>query len=469
MNSAIASRIPLVCRPKPPGAPLAARIEQLTALTAALPGADHHQQVARASGVLNFAALIASDASVPGLAARLCWRQWDIFTQAGPLEPDIATMALMPLVNIARLLIREGDGDSAYDVLQRLYRAAQQRGTTTIHDHRVDLSPWTRTTAAHRKLCEELWVTILVDGARALARGGRWAEAARTMASHRGIGSRLLDGRQITIMALAQQGHHQEAIAMIDSTVPAEPWEHTVAAILRICCRPVTPPAPQDELDHAAREALTLTVLPEPMTAAFRTRVGLAALDLTDSQPTPYHSRLRAALISAAACDAYAARDVLSHHLMRSQLTPQQEHELATVITTAGLGTQNLPAAHIDTLSTAVSTAEEQLRTLLAVPRPEPATFSAASRHPQGLPSSPRRDGPGCRSAPEVCHDVTSTELTVGLHVRRARLSRGLTLEQAAGRMGKDKGLAQPYREQQARAGEAVRCRRPRRDPRSVR
>ncbi|MFC7585737.1 hypothetical protein ACFQYP_19835 [Nonomuraea antimicrobica] len=69
--------------------------------------------MARASGVLSFAALIASDSGMPDLAAELCWRQHKIFTEADSLNQDIAVMSLMPLVNIARLLIREGDGSGA--------------------------------------------------------------------------------------------------------------------------------------------------------------------------------------------------------------------------------------------------------------------------------------------------------------------------------------------------------------------
>lgn len=139
--------------------------------------------------MLNFAALIASDTGLPDLAAELCWRQHGIFTDAASLKPDIVVMALMPLVNIARLLIREGDGTSAYGVLEQLYRAAQQRGATTIGGRDVDLSPWIRTDADDRTICTELWVALLVDGARALARSGRWTEAADTMAAYRGIGT----------------------------------------------------------------------------------------------------------------------------------------------------------------------------------------------------------------------------------------------------------------------------------------
>ncbi|GLY82000.1 IS630 family transposase [Actinoallomurus iriomotensis] len=178
MNPTIAERIPLVCRNKPPGLPLQARIAELTALTVEPPGADHHQRVARASGALNFAALIASDTGLPDLAGDLCWRQHKIFTEAGALTQDIAVMALMPLVNIARLLIREGDGNAAYELLQQLYRAAQQRSATIIRDHEIDLAPLIQNHHDHRKICTELWVALLIDGARALAREGRWTEAA---------------------------------------------------------------------------------------------------------------------------------------------------------------------------------------------------------------------------------------------------------------------------------------------------
>ncbi|GAA3722375.1 hypothetical protein GCM10022224_104200 [Nonomuraea antimicrobica] len=365
MNPAIARRIPLVCRPKAPGLPLDRRIAELTALTVEMPGADHSQRVARASGVLNFAALIASDSGMPDLAAELCWRQHKVFAEAGSLNQDIAVMSLMPLVNIARLLIREGDGGGAFAVLQQLYRAAQQRGATIVHDHDVDLSPLIQTGADHRKICTELWVTLLVDGARALASLGRWTEAAESMAAHRGVGQRLLDGRQITIMSLVEQDLHQQAADMIASSVPAEPWENAVAAILRIYCQPTTLTPSQDELEHAVQEALALVAEPEPMTAAFRARLGLSALDLTADQPTAYDADLRSAVIGVACSDAYAARDVLRHHEMRSRMTPQQNQEVAGVLAASGFGAGNLPAAHLDALTAAARQGEVSLRALL--------------------------------------------------------------------------------------------------------
>lgn len=365
MIPAIASRIPLVRRPKAAGLPLAERITHLTGLTAQPAGVSHHDLVARASGVLNYAALIASDVGMPDLAAQLCWRQHQVFAEAGTPSQDIAVMSLMPLINISRLLTREGDGDGAYDVLTRLYRAAQRRETATIYGHDVDLSAMTRTEADHRKICEELWVSLLIDGARALARSGHWVRAAEAMAAHRGIGNRLLDGRQLMIMSLLERDLDEEARAMIDSTNPGEPWENAVVALLRVCCQPENSPAPQPELDDALQAALDLITPPDPTTAVFQARVGLCALDLAGGQRSPRAAPLRNAVVDVAILDAYAARDVLSYQLTCSHMTSAERQKLDAVLAASGLGAGNLPPADMHALTGAVGEAEIALRRLL--------------------------------------------------------------------------------------------------------
>jgi hypothetical protein len=364
MGTAVAARIPLVCSHRPPGAPLGERVAYLTAQARQPDGASHRDNVARAAGIFNFAALIASDSGVPGLAAGLCWRQHAIFADAGPLTPDIAVIALMPLVNIARQQARQGDGNTAFHMLSHLYRAAQQRGTATIHGHLINLAPLTHG-SAHRGACKELWAVLLTDGARALAREGRWTDAAETMAAHHGIGTRLLDGRQIKIMALLEQGRHREAATVIDATVPAEPWETAVTAILRTYCQQQATATTPAEPSDAIEKTIKLLGQGEPTTAAFRSRAGLTALDLAANQPEESTAQLRDAIVSLAATDAYAARNALGHSMMRARMTRHQERQLTSVVAAAGLGVGHLPPDHIGAITAAADNAEKHLRALL--------------------------------------------------------------------------------------------------------
>ncbi len=361
---AIASRIPLVRRPKAPALPLQERITHLTGLTVAPAGASHHDLVARACGVLNYAALIASDVGLPALATTdLCWRQHQVFADAGHLNGPIAVMSLMPLVNLSRLLTRDGQGKAAYDLLTRLNHAARQREKTEIDGRTVDLSALTSTENDHRQVCQELWVTLLVDGARALARIGRWTDAAEAMAKHRGIGNRLLDGRQIKIMPLMEQGLDAQARDMIDATQPREPWEAPIGQVLRAHCRPIDIPVPRVGLDRTLSEVAALLTHPDPSTAVFQTRAGLAALELDHNGP--YAGPLLEAVAEVARLDAYAAREILHHPAARGALSAERADALSTVITAAGLGGGTLPADYRQSLSKAVTLGETELRRLL--------------------------------------------------------------------------------------------------------
>src|SRR3954447_11179759 len=98
---------PLVQRPRPPAVPRQARVRQLPELIAQ-PGDD---QLTRAAEVCNKAALIASDCGLPDLARTLCWRQHEVFQAARPLTASTAKLAMQPVLNVARQLIRDGDGN----------------------------------------------------------------------------------------------------------------------------------------------------------------------------------------------------------------------------------------------------------------------------------------------------------------------------------------------------------------------
>ncbi|MFF8732298.1 hypothetical protein ACF073_38430 [Streptomyces sp. NPDC015171] len=363
MIPAIASRIPLVRRTKAPALPLDERINHLTGLTVAPAGAGHHDLVARTCGVLNYAALIASDIGQPDLAEDLCWRQHQVFANAGRLSGRTAVMSLMPLVNLARLQTRAGHGKLAYSLLNCLNDAARHRNKTGIDGRTVDLSALTGTDEDHRTVCQELYVTLLVDGARALAQIGRWTEAADAMAQHRGIGNRLLDGRQIKIMALMEQGLNQQARDLIDTTQPVEPWERAIALLLDAHCRPANAPLPESDLDRTLDEAVQLLAQPDPPTAAFQTRTGLSALEL---DRTGRHSaRVLDSVVSVARLDAYAAREALLHPVVASALEDRVRDALHAVIAAAGLGSGALSARHHEALTGAVGYAETELEKLL--------------------------------------------------------------------------------------------------------
>lgn len=375
MIPTIASRVPLVRRTKAPALPLEERITHLAGLTVSPAGASHHDLVARACGILNYAALIASDTGLPDLAADLCWRQHQVFADAGRLSGTIGVMSLMPLVNLARLLTRDGQGEIAYGLLLCLNDAARHRSKTDIDGRTVDLSPLTGTDEDHRTVCQELWITLLVDGARALARIGRWTEAAEAMAQHRGIGNRLLDGRQIKIMALMEQGLDEQARDLIDTTLPTEPWERGIALILRAHCRPTNMPVAEADLGRIFHEATLLLAHPEPSVAAFQARTGLSALEL---DPTGRHAApMLGSLVDVARLDAYAARDVLHHPVVASALSASARDALSAVIAAAGLGAGVLPAHHREALAGAVVHAETELGRLLDA---DPDLSQAGSR-----------------------------------------------------------------------------------------
>lgn len=353
---------PLVPRPRPAGIPLGARVGQLREL-AAQPG--DRGRITQAAKVCNKAALIASDCGLPELARALCWRQHEVFDHARPLPASAATLALQPVLNLPRQLIREGDGDSAYAMLRALHHAACDRTTIMIDGHSVHLCNITCASDDHKTVCTLVWAALLADGTRALAQAGRWRDAAEHAAAHRGVGMRLLDGRQVTILALAQNGQAEQAAALVEQSTTAEPWEQAVQSLLRTYCQRATGADAEPHVAAMLTTVLALLRQPDPPTAVFRSRVGMTALELAHTHGDPQVSRLHATLITTAYTDAYAARDALAHPLLRQAMTAGQHRDLAEFARTSGLDTGTIPEPLYGDLMAAVSSAEDQLRLLL--------------------------------------------------------------------------------------------------------
>jgi hypothetical protein len=312
--------------------------------------------------VCNKAALIASDCAIPELARELCHRQHALFAQAGPLPDWAVKLSLQPVLNIARQLIREGDAHGAYTMLEHLHQAARRRTDTINIDGRpIALSTLTNTPDAHKTVCTLIWAALLADGTRALALAGRWREAADRAAEHRGVGDRLLDGRQAAILALLHEGRAEQAAAMAEHSTITEPWEHAVQSLLRVLCLRATGADTADHHTTMLTAAHTLTQQQDPSTALPRTRIALTALDLASTPDEAQLQTVRASAISNAAQDAYTVRDLLEHPQTRAALTTRQRHDLTALARACGLGTGLIPSKLHHQMSAAVERAETTL------------------------------------------------------------------------------------------------------------
>lgn len=352
---------PLVARPRPPGVPLEARIAELTDLAARLPDGTRHQRANRAAEVLNKAALITSDCGMPGTARALCHRQYELFGRASPLPAWAAQLAMQPILNIPRQMIREGQESDAYATLENLYHAARGGTTAVIDGQPIDFSAATSAPDGRKAVCTLIWAALLADGTRALAQAGRWKEAASHAAAYRGAGRRLLDGRQAAILALAQEGQADRAAVMVEESVVTHPWERAVQSLLRVLCLRVGGADDSGHVPPMLADALALVQGRDRSTVVMRTRAGIIALDLAGTARDLWSLPLYGALIASAANDAYAARDVLTHVRVSESLTVGQRSELRNLILACGLGARAIPEPLHSRLMAAVACAETAL------------------------------------------------------------------------------------------------------------
>lgn len=355
---------PLVPRPRPPGLPLAARVDQLRDLVAHPNTGSLIEQLTQASQICNLAALIASDCG-DALARTLCWRQFEVFDRARPLPGAALPLALQPLLNIPRQLIRDGDGDAAYTALEDLFHAARTNGEARIDGQPIRLHTLTTVPDRHQITITQIWTALLADGTRALIRAGRWQAAAERTAAHRGVGTRLLDGRQVTILAHAHHGRHHDALALLEDSRLTAPWEPAIQQLLRAQCHQLTGRDIGRHIPAMITAVRALLDLDNHATTVFQTRAAITALDLSRSCSGPERTRLTSRLIELAGADGYAAHDLLTHPHLSHELTAAQKCSLAHLVRTCGLGLGALPEPHRTQLLTAATHAEHRLHLLL--------------------------------------------------------------------------------------------------------
>ncbi|MBU6531814.1 hypothetical protein ACGFWG_20365 [Streptomyces sp. NPDC048405] len=347
--SQIAKRFPLVARPRPACPPLAERVREITDLAAA---AERDGNVTSATVALNKAALIASDCGMPDLARTLCWRHAEAVLRTQPLGAQEARYALEPLVNLARLRIRDGDGHGAYHLLDSLTRAVRSKTEAVIDGRTTSFQHLTTSAADHQQVCQWLWTVLLGDGTRALVAAGEWDRARAHSRQHRGIGQRLFDGRQVEVIVRCLGEQSSDALTFLHTSHLVEPWEQSVAAALTVLCHRAADEHPVEPIDKMVQRYLALDSAPE--LAVFRSRVGLVVLDL--SSKTRQAAAVRRLTCEAMTqTDGYVARDVLAHPVCRKALSHGEHRTLSAAIASAGLGQGHIPEPLTQALLAAAS------------------------------------------------------------------------------------------------------------------
>ncbi|MEU3569168.1 hypothetical protein AB0E96_12195 [Kitasatospora sp. NPDC036755] len=332
----VAQRCPLVSRIRPARLPLNARVGRLYELADT---ASRQADPGQASTVFSQAALLASDLGLPDHARELCHRHADLYLPQGPLPAMSAIRGLEPLVNLARLHIRAGRHQRGHQLLLDLYRAVTSAAEAVLDGITVP-GELTETGQQRAEVRAWLWRVVIADGTRAVTAAGRWSEALRHIEEHRGIGRRILDGRQVAVLAAATTGGLPGALALLEDTEPGDPWEDAVTAVLTALCRP----GDQQASDRALKHCLAFE--PDEGLAVFTSRLTLTVLDTADPD-TPAARNLLAHLASRSSesGDGYALRDLLTHEGVRRRLDPIQGAALERALAACALGNAALPDA----------------------------------------------------------------------------------------------------------------------------
>ncbi|MCP2243509.1 hypothetical protein [Lentzea aerocolonigenes] len=348
-----ARRFPLVARTRPACVPLGQRVAELgeRAREAARTG-----DLTEAAAVHNQAALVASDCGLPDLARQWCHQQVNIYLRARPLGAQVARLALEPITNLARLYTREGQGERAFTVMDTLFTAVSARTGTDVDGIEIP-ADLTDSAETHQQIRSWLWAVLLATGSRALAAAGRWTHAHTRLEDYKGIGRRMLDGRQIAVIAHAVSGDTDGALAVLADTTPGEPWENAVTACLTLQCHTDSDIPDLNSLIEKYR-ALDIS---SPGLAVFHTRLGLSFVDVIGSVAELHARSIALGLIDHAvgSRDGYVARDILRHDGCHELLTHSQEKNLSALVEACALESGTMPQDALTSLTTAVVRAEE--------------------------------------------------------------------------------------------------------------
>lgn len=360
----IAQRFPLVARFRPACLPLPLRVRALVNLAdTAVKKTDQ----GLASAVYNQAALIASDLDLPDLAREMCHQHAAAYLDACPLPGMSAIRGLEPVVNLARLQIRAGHGDDGRQRLLDLYAAIEAGAAARFEDVAVPVD-LTATDEDRQEVRAWLWRVLLADGTRTLTTEGRWAEALTHIEAHRGVGKRMLDGRQVAVLTALVEGDTARASALLAATTPGDPWEQAVTTSLSVLCRR---DAWQPFDGHLASLVTTYSERKgEPGMTVFDTRLGLTVLDAIGSAEAPAAHRIVDDLHRRMtdAEDGYAARENLAHPLFTAIATDQQAQDCRALVRACALGAGTIQGDLQGELRAALRASDRAIRGSLTRP-----------------------------------------------------------------------------------------------------
>lgn len=357
----IARRFPLIARFRPACLPLSERVQALTAL------ADQSEQDddrGVASSVHNQAALLASDIGLPDLAREMCHAHADAYLHACPLPAMDAIRGLEPLVNLARLDIRAGKADAGRNGLSALFEAVTNASSLEYSGITVP-ADLVATTEDRQEVRGWLWRVLLADGTRTLTSVGRWSEARAHIERHRGVGKRMLDGRQVAVVAALVEGDHERAARLIAETAPGEPWERNVTMSLATAGKMDSGTA--READLAALATAYVHSERAPGRTVFDIRLGLTVLDIAHLAGYPAgavaHDMVSRAVDAA---DGYAARELIAHGPCADLLSERRTTHCRELVDACALAARSVPEGALSDLNTALRKAGRVLRQGLA-------------------------------------------------------------------------------------------------------
>lgn len=357
---------PLIARSRPVCETVETRLGRLAAAVERHEAPD--ASLAAIASVLNQGALIASDCGEPEIAEGLCWRQFEVFETARPLTLEVAKIVFEPIVNLSRLAVRDGDPGRGYAILEDLFEAVTASGTATIGGRDIETSGLLTDLEPRSEARRLVWTALLADGTRALVRAGRWREAQRHAEQRKGIGTRLLDGLQVAILADCADADYEAAAQRLATADLREEWERVVACWLT-CFHAVLSGSPSDAQASEMVKAAAGLRSSEQGQAVFRTRLRLGAIKLASAvgiNPGDLLEQAAGDVIESR--DAHAAADILSASDDQGSacgLAPTQRSALEGLIDDAQLG-RGLKRLALEQLRSVTESAATQLSTKLA-------------------------------------------------------------------------------------------------------